>query len=368
MRRSVFMILVVSMICGIILDVVAQNNKELSFTNLFDASNDAGVSCYRIPSLVTAPNGDLLAAIDQRVPSCGDLKWSRDINIVLRRSKDNGKTWCNMEMVIDHPFGQSASDPSMIVDRERGVVFLFYNYMDLDKEKDIYYLHVMKSVDNGKTWSSPMDITDQITKPEWKTDFKFITSGRGAQTHKGWLIHTIVNLRNGLHVFGSKDHGDSWFLIDEPIIPGDESKIIELPNRQWMINSRVNNPRGKRFSHTSKSNGKTWSTKVEMSLNDPGCNGTILTYSSKKSGDDKNRLIFVNANSSKKRENLCARISYDNGKTWSSSKVIYAGASAYSSITKMNNGSVGVFFEKDGYKKNSFTSFTIGWLTDGGDH
>jgi len=165
-------------------------NKQV----LFSSSMNEEVSCYRIPAIVTAPNGDLIVAIDERVPSCGDLKWSKDINIVIRRSKNNGKTWSEIETIVDYPFGKSASDPSMIVDEVTGEIFLFYNFMDLKNEKDVYYLHVMKSSDHGKNWSESIDITSQICKPEWHHDFKFITSGRGIQTRSGKLLHCMVNL------------------------------------------------------------------------------------------------------------------------------------------------------------------------------
>ena len=171
--------------------------------SLFYTGMKEGVSCYRIPALVTATNGDLIAAIDERVPSCNDLRGSDDINIIIRRSSDNGKSWGEVETIIDFPIGRSASDPSMIVDEETDEIFLFYNYMDLEKEKDVYYLHVVTSKDHGNSWSQPRDITDQISKPEWHSDFKFITSGRGIQTNDGTLLHTLVNLDNGLHVFGS---------------------------------------------------------------------------------------------------------------------------------------------------------------------
>ena len=187
------------------------------YHDIFNASNNPSIKCYRIPALITAKNGDVLAAIDERVPSCGDLKWSKDINIVLRRSINNGKSWKPIERIIDFPLGQSASDPSFILDEITGELFLFYNYMDLDKKKDIYYLHVIKSKDHGKTWSKPKDITSQIAKPEWHKDFKFITSGRGIQTNSGKLLHCMVNLNNGMHIFGSDDHGKTWFLIDTPI-------------------------------------------------------------------------------------------------------------------------------------------------------
>ena len=117
---------------------VSQN--QLEFIDLFNAENNPEVSCYRIPSIITASNGDLIAAIDERVPSCGDLKLSRDINIVMRKSSDNGKNWGPIETLIDYPLGQSASDPSMILDEHTNTIFMFYNYMDLDNEKDVYYL------------------------------------------------------------------------------------------------------------------------------------------------------------------------------------------------------------------------------------
>ena len=163
--------------CGVKTQNVVTPAHAPVFQDLFNTSMSEGVECYRIPAIITAPNGDLIAAIDERVPNCGDLKWSKDINIIARRSSDNGKTWSDIETVVDFPFGQSASDPSMIVDNVTNDIFLFYNFMNLDTEKDIYYLHVVKSSDNGKTWSTPEDITSQIAKPEWREDFKFITSG-----------------------------------------------------------------------------------------------------------------------------------------------------------------------------------------------
>jgi len=336
------------------------------YQDLFNTSMNENVKCYRIPSIVTAPNGDLIATIDERVPNCGDLKWSKDINIIVRRSADNGKTWSAIETVVDFPFGKSASDPSMIVDIVTNEIFLFYNYMDLDTEKNVYYLHIVKSADNGKTWGEPVDITSQIAKPEWHKDFKFITSGRGIQTRSGKLLHTMVNLNSGLHVFGSDDHGKTWYFIDNPIQPANESKIIELADGTLMINSRVSK-KGFRYVHTSTDEGKTWETKADPELIDPGCNASIIRYTSIEKGYKKNRLLFSNAKSEKERVNMTVRVSYDEGKTWTEGKTIYEGLSAYSSLTILKNGDIGLFFEQDQYTKNPFISFSLKWLTDGKD-
>lgn len=335
----------------------------ISHEDLFNTSMNDSVSCYRIPALITAPNGDLIAAIDERITSCNDLRGSDDINIVIRKSSTNGKTWGPIETVMNFPLGQSASDPSMIVDEITKEIFLFYNFMNLDTEKDIYYLHVMKSSDNGKTWSKPEDITSQITKPEWHNDFKFITSGRGIQTKAGKLLHTMVNLNSGLHLFGSDDHGKAWYFIDTPIQPADESKVIELADGTLMINARVNK-KGLRYVHTSKDEGKTWQTTPAPELIDPGCNASIVRYTAIEDGYKKNRLLFSNANSLKDRTNLTVRVSYDEGKTWTEGKTVYEGPSAYSSLTVLENGDIGVFFEKDEYTQNVYAQFTLKWLTD----
>ena len=342
-----------------------EESHELNFINLFSAEDKEEIACYRIPALITAANGDLIAAIDERVPSCGDLKLSKDINIVLRRSTDNGKSWLPIERIVDYPWGESASDPSLLLDAQTGELFMFFNYMNLETEKDIYYLKYVSSQDHGRTWSEPVDITDQISKPEWKTDFKFITSGRGIQTASGELVHTLVNLENGLHLFKSSDHGKSWSLIDSPIVPADESKLVELDNGQWMVNSRVNT-KGYRYVHTSDDKGKTWNSRPEPQLVDPSCNASIIRYSSISQGDDRNRLLFSNANSAESRENLTVKISYDEGQTWPAGKTIYTGGAAYSSMTVLADGDIGLFFEKDDYTKNVFVSFSLSWLEDGG--
>ena len=329
-------------------------SQNLEFLDLFDNSMNIKVFCYRIPSLVTTTNGTLIAAIDERNNSCGDLKWNRDINIVIRKSFDDGKTWTKIEKIIDYPLGKSASDPSMIVDKKTNEIFLFFNYMDLDNAKDIYRFMVIKSSDNGENWSKPVEITNNIIKKGWERDFMFITSGGGIQTKDGTLLHCLVNLNKGTHVFGSKDHGKSWFLIDTSLSPGDESKIVELSNGNWLVNSRVNS-NDSRYSHISNDNGQTWATYKNKDLQDPGCNASLVKHDE--------LLLFTNAFHSKYRKNLSLSISKDQGRTWAKNQTIYKGESAYSSMTKLKNGDIGVFFEKDNYTKNVFVRIPKSWLT-----
>ncbi|MGX1929551.1 sialidase family protein [Flagellimonas sp. 2504JD4-2] len=330
---------------------------------LFDSQNNENVACYRIPAIITTLNGTLIAAIDERVESCNDLRDNKDINIVIRRSGDNGQTWSSIETIADYPLGESASDPSMILDEDTGEIFLFYNYMNLETAPNKYLFKVIKSNDHGKNWSAPFDITSQIAPEDSENDFQFITSGKGIQTKSGKLLHTLVNLDKGLFVFGSDDHGKNWYLINTSIKPGDESKIIELADGTWMINSRVNKS-GLRFVHTSKNSGISWETRVDSTLIDPACNASLIRYSSAKD-HDKNRLLFSNPNAPSKRENLTIKVSYDEGKSWKHSRLITPEMSAYSTLCVLKNGKIGLFYEADNYQSNVFTSFTMDWLTEG---
>ena len=337
--------------------------SSLNYTDLFTSNVPGGVACYRIPSLLTTVNGDVLAAVDQRVPNCGDLKLNRDINIVMRRSTDNGETWTEVQSVVDYPDGESASDPSMILERESGDILLFYNYMNLDSAKDIYRLKVIRSCDNGVSWSPPTDITSQITAENWHSDFMFITSGRGIQTKSGALLHTLVNLDRGLYVFKSEDYGKTWFLLDESIAPADESKLVQLTDGTLMINSRVNQA-GVRYVHLSDDGGTNWLTRPESTLPDPGCNASIIRYDNGNKSDSKRTLLFSNPNHPGQRKQLTIRISYDEGATWSQGKVVYPGSAAYSSMTVLNNGDIGILFERDDYQRNTFARFSLSWLND----
>lgn len=338
--------------------------KLLNSEALF-VSGTKDTHTFRIPAIITAKNGDLIATCDARRRSSADLIHVRDIDIAIRRSSNNGRTWSPMELICDFGDGRPASDPSLILDRNSGEIFCFYNYMDQDNAPKEFRLYVQSSKDHGKTWSEARDITDQIAKSEWKMDFKFITSGRGIQRRDGSYLHTQVNLKRGLHLFGSRDQGKNWFMIDVPITPANESKVIELADRSLMINAR-HNGHGFRWVHRSDDSGRTWEGHSEQQHVDPGCNGCILRYTSIRDGFKKNRLLFSNANSFQGRKNLAVRISYDEGKTWSDGKVIDAGASAYSDLTICQDGTIGVLYEP-GYKEVRFARFTLEDLTDGKD-
>ena len=345
--------------------VATEPIKKLIYNEMLFLAGTQDTKVFRIPAIITAANGDLIATCDARRDHGADLNGAQDIDIAIRRSSDNGKTWTDMALICDLGEGHPASDPSLVLDETTGDIFCFYNYADRSKKLE-YRLYVQRSKDHGVTWGEPRDITDEMTLPEWKWDFKFMTSGRGVQLRNGELLHTLVRVGKGVHLFGSKDHGESWALKTEtPVHPADESKVIELADGRWMINSRVNGGYGARHVHISADEGRTWSGRRDTSLVDPSCNAAIIRYTSIADGYEKNRLIFSNANSFKGRKNLAVRISYDEGVTWCDGKVIDTGTAMYSDLTICPDGSIGILYEPGNGVR--FVSISLEDLTDGKD-
>jgi len=324
-------------------------------------SGENDTHTYRIPAIVTSTNGDLIAACDARRNSGADLMDHRTIDIVFRRSTDNGQKWTPIELLENRDDG-GCSDPSLLVDRMTGDVFCFYNFMSTDKSDKEFRFVVHRSRDHGATWSEPIDFTDQVAGNDLKDSFKFVTSGRGIQTRDGALMHNYVRVGKGITVFKSTNHGETWNSIAD-VQPADESKLVQLPDDSLMINSRKEV--GKRFEHRSEDGGKSWTT-APFGPVDPRCNASILAMTAVRDGFSKDRLLFCNAASAEGRKNLTLRISYDSGRTWSHSKVIDDGPSAYSEMTILRDGSIGILYEP-GYDEVRFVRLTLQQLTGGAD-
>ncbi len=320
-----------------------------------------GYNNYRIPALLTTPAGTLLAFCEGR--EGGD---SSDIDLLVRRSEDGGKTWAPKQVVWDQ--GRNVcGNPHPVQDRETGVIWLLLTWNDSTDSgkrlhdgtaKDTRRVYVCSSEDDGRTWSKPIEITATTKKKDW---WWYATGpGVGIQLlkgpHKGRLVipcdHTDKN-GHASHIIYSDDHGKSWQLGGSVYGGCNECQVVELANGKLMLNMRMQeNSQGKRGIATSADGGQTWSKlKLDPVLIEPVCQASFLRYTLA-SYNGKNRLLFSNPTSAPSprqsrgdRVNMTVRLSYDEGKTWPVSKFLHDGASAYSCLAVLPDGDIGCSYE-----------------------
>ncbi len=346
-------------------------------------SGTEGYKSFRIPAIVKAKNGDLLAFCEGRVHGGGDFG---DIKIVLKRRSNNGKTWSNLQIVASNDTLQ-AGNPAPVVDLTdpgfpQGRIFLFYNTgngheMEMRKgngHRDVWY---KTSIDNGKTWTEPTNITLQVNRilqpeinPAWnfKEDWRTYanTPGHALQFHEGKYkgrIYVAANHSSGnpkpelrdykAHGYYTDNHGATFHLSETvPFEGSNESTAAQLTDNSLMMNSR-NQVGEYRIVSLSKNGGETWDTTyVDHNLPDPVCEGSLLNIETK---NGKSILAFCNNDDQKSRDSLTLRISFDEGKTWNKKFLIEPKNTGYSDIVELSEKEIGVLYEADGYKEIKFT-------------
>lgn len=359
---------------------------------VFVSGND-GYRSYRIPAIISLPNGELLAFCEGRVNGAGDFG---HVNIVMKRSTDKGKTWGSLKVVAENGDLQ-AGNAAPVVDLTdpaypKGRIFIFYNTGnnhegEVRKGNGLREVWFKTSTDNGNTWSEAVNITTQVHRPkqpqinaaynfaeDWRSYAN--TPGHAMQFQNGKYRGRIFVAANhsaadpqshftdyAAHGFYTDDHGKTFHLGETVNVPGsNESMATELSGGRLMMNSR--NQKGDiraRIVSISSDGGATWDTSYfDQALIDPVNQGSILTVG-KKHG--KNIIAFCNAADTKRRDHLTLRISYDDGQTWSKSIVIDKSPdgskgdfTAYSDLVKLSKKKIGVLYERNGYKEIVFTA------------
>ena len=359
----------------------AQNDTLFTRTELYHPG-DYGSANYRIPAVITAKDGSIVAVTDKRKYNEGDLP--QDIDIVCNRSTDGGLTWSEPYTIaqgtgVNHGFGDCALAWS---NDDNGLIAVFVGGVGLWNSTPSNPIRSYKSYsyDNGLTWTEPEDITDFIFGdnciiPEhqsWRASF--FGSGNGLLSSTGRIMF-VAAIREGSaqslnnYAVYSDDNGVTWQVSGRASVGGDEAKVTELVDGRILMSIRH---AGKRWYNISEDGGETWmpNTSVWNDITAPACNGDIIRYTSVSQGHNKNRLLHSVPKGSQ-RTNVTVYVSYDEGETWPVSKVIVPYSSAYSSLCVLPDGTIGLYVEEapagtSGYM-TAFYNFSIEWLTDGND-
>ena len=346
-------------------------------------AGEHNVPSMRIPGVVLSKRGTLLSFCEARA---GHDRSRTDL--VLKRSKDGGKTWGPLQLVMKARAALDALvNPCPVVDTATGTIYCFLTlFPDGDvpirewearKRYGVIRTLITKSTDDGITWTSPVDITEQIT--DVKTDIEKKTGpGAGIQTSDGRLVIPYgigPELESKAMIIYSDDHGETWKAGGRTNSTSTETQIVELNDGSLRLDMRNQRPKQEpkhcRYYSISRDGGKTWTEpERDGSLIDTTCQASILRHPFRQQGQDKDPILFANAASTfQNRVNMTVRVSYDDGKTWPVAKSVHPGPCAYCCLVSLPDGSIGLLYEngpQSRYQRISFTRFDMGWLSEGG--
>ena len=338
---------------------------------------------YRIPAVITAKNGDVVAVTDKRKYNNGDLP--EDIDIVCNVSSDGGHTWTEpYTMAYGTGYGQGFGDCALaLTNDENGIIAAFVGGPGFwgSTPTNPLRMYISRSNDNGMTWTEPEDITHYIygaecDDPERKNWLGgFFGSGNGLLTSTGRIMFVVAMRENDSkeavcnHAVYSDDNGLTWKVSGRASVGGDEAKVTELVDGRILMSIRHG---GYRWYNISEDGGVTWqaTTSEWTDIYAPACNGDLIRYTSVNDGDDKNRLLHsVPVGDS--RKNVTVYVSYDEGETWKAGRCVVPYNSAYSSLCILPDNTIGLYVEEayqnEGDYCSVFYNFSLKWMTEGDD-
>ncbi|RFM27474.1 sialidase family protein [Deminuibacter soli] len=342
------------------LNATAQDSSTAALHYLYP-NGEAGYACFRIPALLTTNKGTLLAFAEARRNGCGD---TGDIDLVVKRSHDSGKTWSALQVVWSDS-ANTCGNPVPIMDEQTGRIILLATWnLGTDHEKEIINqtsrdsrrAFVLSSADDGNSWSAAKEITASVKHADWTWFATGPCAGIQLQQHKykGRLVVPgnfleAVSRKNYSLVIYSDDHGDTWHTGG--ITPQDgvnESTVAELKNGSLLLNMRNTQHKGYRQVAYSHDGGMSWgNVQGDTVLKEPMCQGSLITL---KAGSSKGSLLFANPANATERKGLTVRLGNNKGNSWVHQQLLYPGPSAYSALSVIPGGDIACLFEA-GYKK-----------------
>lgn len=332
-------------------------------------AGDDGSAAFRIPGLVTTNKGTLLGVYDVRYNSSVDLQEYVDVG--LSRSTDGGKTWEKMRLPLS--FGEygglpkaqnGVGDPSILVDTKTNTVWIVAAWthgmgnqrawwsshpgMDMNHTAQ---LMMVKSTDDGKTWSEPINITEQVKDSSWY--FLLQGPGRGITMSDGTLVFPTQFIDStripNAGIMYSKDQGKTWKMHNMARTNTTEAQVVEIEPGVLMLNMRDNRG-GSRAVSITKDLGKSWTEHASSrkALNEPVCMASLLNVKALDNVLNKDILLFSNPNTVKGRDHITIKASLDKGLTWLPEHQLLLDEDpgwGYSCLTMIDKETIGILYE-----------------------
>ena len=330
------------------------------------SAGDDGIAAFRIPGIVTTKSGTLVAVYDIRHDSSRDLQG--DIEIGVSRSTDGGRTWEPMTVALSMggygglPRAENGvGDPCILIDERTGELMIFAAWVHGKGGKAAWWsagdgfepaetpqLLMIRSCDDGLTWSTPENLTRQVKQPEWL--FTFQAPGRGITMADGTLVvpfqHQEPDRTPAAGIMYSRDHGMTWTVSADAKTNTTESQVAEIEPGVLLLSIRDNRGTG-RAMYVTHDMGRSWEPHAtDGLLPDPVCMASLLHVRASDNSLRRDILLFANPADEKERRNLTLRISFDGGATWPGSVLLDEGPCwGYSCLTMVDPETVGILYE-----------------------
>lgn len=332
-------------------------------------AGDDGSAAYRIPGLVASNAGTLLGVYDVRYNSSVDLQEYVDVG--LSRSTDKGKSWEKMTLPIS--FGEygglpkaqnGVGDPAILVDKKTGAIWIaalwthgmgngraWTNSQDGNEIGRSGQLVLVKSTDDGKTWSEPINITNQVKDPSWHLLLQ--GPGMGITMLDGTLVFPIQYIDStrvpNAGIMYSKDRGETWHIHNHARTNTTEAQVAEVEPGVLMLNMRDNRG-GSRAVSVTKDLGKTWTEHPSSRsvLPEPVCMASLIKVEAKDNVLERNILLFSNPNTTEGRHHITIKASLDGGLSFPEEFHVMLDEQpgwGYSCLTMIDRETVGILYE-----------------------
>jgi len=333
-------------------------------SDVFVSGTD-GYRAYRIPALEQAADGTLLAFAEARRHNLGDPGTpDNEIDLVMKRSADGGRTWSAMSVVEAAGPLRSAGNPAPILDRRTGRIWLHYircvpgGSSSRARPGTLDVMNLVRwSGDAGRSWSDPADVTAacrDMNDGSWRSTVA--GPGGAIQDRRGRLVVPAWRSAPGRGVFAvfSEDDGATWSRGG--IVPGsdggNEDQIVELADGRLMLDFRqTDGPT--RFVAYSGDGGVSWSApRPGRTVTRVCC--AVERWTLRSAGSDADRIVWTGPRGLE-RTDLVARVSRDEGESFGEERLIAAGPAAYSDLALLGDGALGVLWERAQYGYITYT-------------